>query len=429
MNGKNITLIEALKNAGASIEADQEKFLAALDVALKARQADTEESYSDSLKAALAESLGAIEKDENGKIVPFAQKLSEIAASIEKMEKHNTSMLGEKEKFQLRKYVRENHKAIVDAIKNNQDLPAFEFKAVKAAAMFTTTSAMSNGTGVGLPLVENFLVENDIALIRYPENFILDVIPNNLVSKVPSEVVRTEQASAEGAVEVVPEGGTKPLTSDTFIRNRTLRKKHAARIEWTEEFEMDNEMLFIEIVRLFEDKVMRHWQDGLIDTIKTNAVPYISSVLDGTFVKPDSALAVIAGQSVIQGMYFMPNVVLMNPSDIFATIFTQDSQGRTESKPYIVNNNGVYTINGMRVISSYKINQGTALVGDTSVYREWHGSFIFRVGTYDKQFINNQKTAIGEIFSLLRIAENEKPAWMFLDLDAVKLDLEVPVTP
>lgn len=429
MKNKGISLLESLKNAGATVEADQEKFILALEKALESRQADTEETFSEGLKAALAETLGAIEKDEQGKIVPIATKLSEIAASIEKMEQRNTELISEKEKFQLKKWVKKNHKEIVEAIKSGTDLPEYRFSALKAPAMFTTTSAVTNGTGVGLPLVENYLVENDIALIRYPENFILDVIPNNMVAKVPSEVVRTEQATAEGAVAVVAEGGTKPLTSDTFIRNRTLRKKYAGRIEWTEEFEMDNEMLFAEIVRLFEDKVIRAWQDGIISTIQTNAVAYTSSVFDGTFVKADNALAVIAGQSVIQGMYFTPNVVIMNPSDIFTAMFTQDTEGRSELKPYIVNNNGSYTINGMRVFSSYKIAQGTALIGDASVYREWHSDFIFRVGTYNDQFIKNQKTAIGEVFSLLRIANNEKPAWMVIDLEAVKEDITIVVTP
>lgn len=428
MNGKNISLLEALKKSGATIEPDQEKFLNALDEALKARQAETDESYSASFKAALAEQMGAIEKDEDGKIVSIATQLKNVAEALEKVEKQSTALIGEKEKFQLKKYVRDNHKAIVDAIKNNKDLPEFTFAALKAPAMFTTTNAVSNGTGVGLPLVENFLVENDIAVIRHPENFILDVIPNSQVSKVPSEVVRTEQATEEGAVTVVAEGGTKPLVSDTFIRNRTLRKKYAGRIEWTEEFEMDNEMLFAEIVRLFEDKVIRAWQDGIITTIQTNAVAYTSSVFDGTFVKADNALAVIAGQSVIQGMYFTPNVVIMNPSDIFTAMFTQDTEGRSELKPYIVNNNGSYSINGMRVFSSYKIAQGTALIGDSSVYREWHSDFIFRVGTYGNQFILNEKTAIGEVFSLLRIANIDKPAWMVLDLDAVREDITV-VTP
>jgi len=425
MNNKNISLIDALKQAGADVSEEQKAFLNAVDVALKARQASTEESYSEAMKAAISEAVGALEKDKDGTVIPMATKLSEIAASLEKMEKMNTKVLGDKEKYQLKKYVKDNHEAIVKAIKNGTDLPEFTFK---AAAIFTTTSAMTNGSGVSLPLVENFLVEDDIARIRYPENFILDVIPNRQVAKVPQQVIRTEQATAEGAVAVVAEGGTKPLTSDTFIRNTTLRKKYAGRIEWTEEFEIDFEMLFGEIVRLFEDKVIRAWQDGIIATIQTNAVAYTSSVLDGTFIVPDNALAVVAGQSVIQGMYFTPNVVIMNPSDIFATMFTQDAEGRPQIKPYIVNTNGSYTINGMRVFASYKIAQGTALVGESGVYQEWHSEFIFRVGTYGTQFIENKKTAIGEVFSLLRIANNEKPAWMLLNLAAVKADLEV-VTP
>jgi len=425
MNGKNISLIDALKKAGATVDADQEKFLNALDEALNARQKDNDEAYSVSLTKALETVLGATEKDKDGNVVTFATQIKNMAEAIEKMEATGKDLISEKEKFQLKKYVRENHTAIVDAIKNGKDLPEFTFNAIKAAAIFTTTSAVTNGSGVTLPLVENYLVENDIALIRYPENFILDVIPNNQVAKVPSEVIREEQATAEGAVAVVAEGGTKPLTSDTFIRNRTLRKKYAGRIEWTEEFEIDNEMLFSAIVRMFEDKVIRAWQNGLIATIQTNAVAYTSSVFDGTFVAPDNGLAVVAGQSVIQGMYFTPNVVIMNPSDIFAAMFTQDTEGNAQIKPYMTNNNGSYSINGMRVFSSYLIAQGTALVGDSTVYQEWHSGFIFRVGTYGTQFIENKKTAIGEVFTLLRIANNEKPAWMVLDLEAVKADLTV----
>jgi hypothetical protein len=428
MNGKNISLIEALKKSGASLEPEQEKFVEALDVALKTRQAESDERYSDSFKEALAEQLGAIEKDENGKIVTFATQLKNIAEALEKVEKQSTTVIGEKEKFQLRKYVRENHKEIVNAIKNGKDLDGTTFTALKEAAMFTNTSAVRNGSGVVLPLVENYLVENDIAVIRHPANDILEAIPSTQVTKVPQQVIRVEQATEEGAVAVVAEGGTKPLTSDTFVRTITTRTKYAGRIEWTEEFEMDNELLFDAIIDLFENKVNRAHRDGIIAKMITNATAYTSSVFDGTFVLPDNGLAVIAGQSVIQGMYFMPNVVVMNPSDIFASMFTQDVDGNAQIKPYIVNNNGVYSINGMRVVSSYVIDQGTVLVGDSSVYREWHSAYIFRVGTYGNQFIENEKTAIGEIFSLLRIANIDKPAWMVLDLEAVKEDLTI-VTP
>jgi len=419
-------LRKALEQRGAKLNDEQITFIDGLEAVLELRSAKENESASTAIKNALDTHLGATEKDKDGNVVPIAAQIRSIAESMEKVEQQTTKTLSNKEKFQLRSMIEKNKPEIVNAIKTGQDFE-ITFSEQRAAAMFTTTSAMTNGTGVLLPLVENYLVENDIAKIRYPKNFILEVIPNSQVAKVPSEVIRTEQATAEGAVTVVAEGGTKPLTSDTFIKNRTPRKKYAGRIEWTEEFEMDNEMLFAEIVRLFEDKVVRAWQDGLIATIQTNAVAYTTSVFDDTFVVPDNGLAIIAGQSVIEGMYFTPDTVIMNPSDIFAAMFTQDIDGRPQFKPYMtVSGDGSYRINGMRVFSSYKIAQGTALVGEAGVYKEWHSDFILRFGTYNDQFIKNQKTAIGEVFSLLRIANNEKPAWMVLTLATVKAALLKP---
>ena len=423
---KKFELRKALEANGATLDENQIKFVASFEAALEERSKVEKEEYSTSIHEALRSVVGAEEKNEKGETVTIAEQIRSIAEAMEKIEKSNTRSLNDGEKFQLRKMVTEKHKEICDAIRTGQDFE-ITFSAKREAAMFTTTSAVTNGSGVVLPLIENYEVENDIAKIRYPENFILDVIPNAQVAKVPAEIIRTEQATAEGAVTVVAEGGTKPLTSDTFVRNHTLRKKYAARIEWTEEFEMDNEMLYTEILSLFEDKVIRAWQDGLIATMVTNATAYTTSVLDDTFVLPDNGLAVIAGQSVIQGMYFTPNVVIMNPSDIFAAMFTQDTDGNPQVKPYMtIGNDGVVRINGMRVFASYKVTQGTALVGDTSVYRERHSGFILRFGTYNDQFIKNEKTAIGEVFSILRIAANEKTAWMVLDLDAVKASLQKP---
>src|SRR5690606_41879628 len=54
---------------------------------------------------------------------------------------------------------------------------------------------------------------------------------------------------------LVDEGGTKPLVQFTFVKTSTDRQKYAGRIEWSEEFEMDNEMLFSEIITMFEDQV------------------------------------------------------------------------------------------------------------------------------------------------------------------------------
>lgn len=419
-------LRKALELKGAKLDDAQITFVSAIESALEERASAEQESASASMKEAISEVLGAQEKDQSGNIVTVAEQLRSMAEAMEKIEKTQTGAITDKQKYQLRKMIDTDKPKIVDAIRSGKDFE-ISFSAHRAAAKFTTTSAVANGSGVALPLIENYLVENDIAALRYPKNFILEVIPNTQVAKVPAEVIRNEQATAEGAVSVVAEGGTKPLVSDTFIRNHTLRKKYAGRIEWTEEFEMDNDLLFTEIVRMFEDKVIRAWQNGLVSTIVTNAIAYTTSVFDDTFVIPDNGLAVISGQSVIEGMFFTPDTVIMNPSDIFAAMFTQDIDGRPTIKPYMtIDVEGNVRINGLRVFSSYVVTAGTALIGEAGVYKEWHTGFILRFGTYNDQFIKNEKSAIGEVFSILRIANNEKPAWMSLNLATVKAALLKP---
>jgi|JI10StandDraft_1071094.scaffolds.fasta_scaffold12805_5 hypothetical protein len=416
-----LNLRSALEKGGAILDENQIKFVSAIENEMNERAKKQEEAYSKSLTEALRSVLGAQEKNEKGETVTVAEQLRNLAEGLEKVEKNNVRQISNLEKFQLRKMVREQHNDIVDAIRNGKDLE-ITFNAKRAAAIYTASTAVANDTGVLLPLNENYEFESEISKIRYPENFILDVISNRQVAKVPQQIIKNEQATAEGAVALVAEGGTKPLVSDTFLRTLTLRKKYAAHIEWTEEFEMDNEMLYNEILAMFEEKVVRAWNNGLISTIVSNGTAYTTSVMDDTLVIPDNGLAVIACQSVINGMNFNADVVLMHPSDIVTTMFTQDTEGNSRLLPYMQNGQ----INGMRVVSSNAITLGTAVVMDSSVYREMHSDFILRFGTYNDQFIKNQKSAVGEVFSILRIAKNNLPGVMAVTLSTVRAALLKP---
>jgi hypothetical protein len=416
-----LNLRSALEKGGATLDENQIKFVSAIESEMNERAKKQEEAYSASLTEALRSVLGAQEKNEQGQTVTVAEQLRNLAEGLEKVEKNNVRNLSNVEKFQLRKMVKEQHKDICEAIRNGNDLE-ITFNAKRAAAIYTASTAVANDTGVLLPLNENYEFESEISKIRYPENFILDVISNRQVAKVPQQIIKNEQATAEGAVALVAEGGTKPLVSDTFLRTLTLRKKYAAHIEWTEEFEMDNEMLYNEILMMFEEKVVRFWNNGLIGTIVSNGTAYTTSVMDDTLVIPDNGLAVIACQSVINGMNFNADTVLMHPSDIVTTMFTQDTEGNSRLLPYMQNGQ----INGMRVVSSNAITLGTAVVMDSSIYREMHSDFILRFGTYNDQFIKNQKSAVGEVFSILRVAKNNLPGAMAVNLATVRAALLKP---
>lgn len=418
---ETLNLRNALEKNGATLDENQVKFVSAIENEMNQRAKKQEEAYSKSLNEALRSVLGAQEKNEQGQTVTIADQLRNLAEGLEKVEKNNVRQLSNVEKFQLRKMVKEQHKDICDAIRNGNDLE-ITFNAKRAAAIYTAATAVANDPGVLLPLNENFEFESEISKIRYPENFILDVISNRQVARVPQQIIKNEQATAEGAVALVAEGGTKPLVSDTFLRTLTLRKKYAAHIEWTEEFEVDNELLYNEILMMFEEKVIRFWNNGLIGTIVSNGTAYTTSVMDDTLVIPDNGLAVIAAQSVINGMNFNADLVLMHPSDIVTTMFTQDTDGNSRLLPYMQNG----SINGMRVVSSNAITLGTAIVMDSSIYREMHSEFILRFGTYNDQFIKNQKSAVGEVYSILRVAKNNLPGAMAFSLATVRAALLKP---
>lgn len=414
---EKLNLVQAIREKNGELDDKQIKFVTAFEERVSAALAEEKDSYANELRSALKESLGELPKDEEGNVENIASQIRSIANKMEKIENQNIRKLSNSEKYELRNKLEQNKESIITAIRGGNEVE-LEFRA--AAPQYNSNTMSDAGTFI-MPDVENYLQEGGIARIRYAENFILNVISNTQVDKVPETIIRTEQDTEEGAVAVVAEGGTKPLVSYTFVRSTTEREKYAARLEWSEEFEMDNEMLFAEILRLFEEKVIRAWQDGLLDTIITNAVAYTTSTLDGTFVKPDNALAAIAAQSVIDEMEYMANTTVMHPSDIVATLFTQDTEGNPRLLPYMNNE----SINGMRLISSTKVTQGNAIIGDMTVYKEWHSNFISRFGRYNDQLITNEATVIGEVFSILRIATIDLPAVMYIDLDAVKTSLTV----
>lgn len=413
-------LRSALTEQGATMDENQIKFVGAFESALESRFTVENKYTSEMFGEALREALGELPKDEDGKVQTIADQIREIAENLDKIEQRTTSQLNDKQKWQLRKMVKEQHSKIVEAVREGGSFK-IEFNAMqqRVAATHTDTNTYTDAGTFVMPDVENYSVDSEITKIRYPENFVLTIFRNRQVSKVPLTLIKKEQQPTEGAVAVVAEGGTKPLVQYQFVRTTTSRQKYAGRIEWTEEFEMDNERLYNEIVNMFEMDVIRAWQDGILSQIETNAVAYTSSTLDATLPRPDNGVCAIAAASVINAMNYNADTVIMHPSDVIATMFTQDVDGNWRLVPYLQNG----TINGMRLIQSNKVTEGNALIGDSSTYREEHSNFIFRVGMYNDQFIKNEMSAIGEVFSLLSIAQRDLASWMYIDLAAVKLSL------
>lgn len=405
-----------------------EKFIYKSAEELNALTADEQTKYVADMKAhekaELKAKLDPITADLTtikGEQTKTAKDVQDIAENVDqiKAQLKGGQMNAEMKNF-LHNVVKENYEEIKSAFKGKED---FKFVVEKVASMhMTNNGTVTNIAGLTNYPTGTFEVDNDIAMIRVPENFILGLIRNTQRAKVPEMVVKKQQIAGDGAVAVVAEGEVKPLLQYKFQNTSTLRKKYAGRIEWTEEFEMDFENLLDAIIDMFERDVLTAWQDGLIATITANATAYVSSSLDGTLPNPDNGLAVIAVMQQIKALGYTPNAVLMNPRDIDASVFTQDLNGNFSIKPYIDASGN--RINGVSLVPSLKVTAGTALVGDFSIYKEIHTGFIFRRGQYNAQFIENEYTAVGEVFSVLNAAPAQYPAIVKVNLATVKAVLK-----
>lgn len=347
-------------------------------------------------------------------------KIDNVHEIVKTIQQNSKATLADETKNMLRTVVKENHTQIVDAIKNKKEIE-FVFKV--PAVHMTNNGTVSTGS-VNMPASFNYDYDADVARIRVPENFILNVIPNMQVAKVRQQRIRREEAAKEGAAALTAEGAVKPLVQFKWTMTTTTRKKYAGRVEWTEEFEMDFEELLVAVIDMLEREVVTKWQDGIITEMIANATSYVSSSLDGTLTLPDNALAAIATQLQMQSLNYYPDVVLMNPEDLAVTMFMQDDKGEILAKPYIdpVNNR----LNGMRIITSNKITKGKFLIGEAGLYKEFHTDYIMRTGQYDDQLIRNEYTVIGEVFSLLAIAQLDLKGWIYGDLAAIKTALKKP---
>lgn len=390
---------------------EQEKYLADA-------KSHEDKVRKDEMDKAVKDALEPLKQSQDKTTKDVGEILEDVTAIKEAMK----SRVNPELKGFLHTVIKENHEEIV---KNFKEKGSKEFLIEKVPAMHMT----NNGTVTNVAGLENFPtgtfeVDNDIAMIRVPENFILSVIRNTQRTKVPEMVIKKQQVPGEGAVAVVAEGAVKPLLQYKFQNTSTRRKKYAGRIEWTEEFEMDFEALLDAIIEMFERDVLTAWQDGIIDTIEANATTYISSSLDDTLPNPDNGLAVIAVMQQIRALGYNPDVVIMNPVDIDAAIYTQDANGNLQIKPYIDANGN--RLGGGRLVPSLKMNPGEALVGEFGIYKEIHTGFIFRRGQYNEQFIENEYTAVGEVFSVLNAAPAQYPAVVKVNLATVKAALLKP---
>ena len=398
--------------AKETLTEQEENFFGGIGEALEqAMTAETVERGKQ-LKA-ITDKLGLVADGED-----IATIVRNMATTIDTLEAKSKRSLSPDERFKLKSMLEEKRDEIQRARKGGNPWE-IEFRAKRAAsALMTTASVLTGATAINNP---NMFEDMDVVVIQYPKNFILDAISSRLVSKVPAVWRWKEQVVAGvGVPAVTAEGATKPLVDKKFTYVSSDRVKYAGRIEMTEEVEIDFEQLVIDITNMFEADVLKAWHDGVLAAIIAYASAYTATSLDGTFITPDIYGAIMAGVAWIQGNNYDPDVIVMNPVDVWMARSTQDLNGNYKMNPF----GGSDNFAGLQLITSTGVAAGNVLIGTRQTVQEQHSNFIIRKGVYGTQFIENESTIVGEIFSVLKTPTVSKPSWLYLNIATITAALQ-----
>lgn len=334
---------------------------------------------------------------------------SAITALKEKANK-DTQMGGLKAAFD------KEHDNLIKAIKENKS--GFKIKAVSEhdGGKIITTGSVTTSTDANL--VESGMFSNELVLKRRGRQYIHDIADVTHVSEVPEDFSFYEEGDEDGVIGIVSENGLKPQVDLKLIRNHATPKKAAGYIVVTEEMMKYKDIAWGHIQRLFQDKVMRDYEDKLTTDMLVNATGYVGTALDNTIAAPNDFNALIAGVLQLESLNFVPNKLVINPADKWRLALAETGNG-TLILPYI-QNGGQFGLLGLEVISTTKVEAGTFILGEGGTWKIMEEAPQLRTGLVNDDLIYNRMTIVGEIFFLSYVPSNNAGSFVKASFASVK---------
>ena len=192
----------------------------------------------------------------------------------------------------------------------------------------------------------------------------------------------------------------------------------------TEEVLKWRQRVWAQILRLFQDKVGRDYEDKLTLDMLVNASAYTSTPLDDTIAEPTDFDAIIAAVLQLENLNYQPDVLVINPADKWKLAMTQTNNGMF-ILPYI-QQGGQFGLLGLKVVTTTKINAGSFLVGEGGTWFIEREAEQIRTGLVNDDLIHNRMTIVGEIFYLSYVPSNNAGSFVSAKFADVKEALKVP---
>jgi HK97 family phage major capsid protein len=263
----------------------------------------------------------------------------------------------------------------------------------------------------------------DIIAVRRNPNLALNFVDRGTTNS--AVMTWTEEGNSEGDAAITAEGVLKPLQDKKFVDRITKAKKIAGHIIITEEMENDTPRIATAVRRLFEENVMRKYDDQVYADIIAAVGGYVTTALDDQIDNADDYAAIGAAICQLQTLNATADLVVLNPADRWRMRLTKSTgDGQYLLPPFQVGNQ---TFDGISVIVSNKVASGNFLVGESKTYKvDEYKPFSLRVGWQNDDFVKNQFTIVGEVRFHSYIATNDLVAWCYASFATVKAQIEKP---
>ncbi len=234
----------------------------------------------------------------------------------------------------------------------------------------------------------------------------------------------TEEGNSEGDAAITAEGNLKPLQDKKFVDRLSKAKKMAGYFVLTEEMENDVPRVATSVRRLFEENVMRKYDDTVWADIIAVAPGYTSTALDDQVDNADDYAAIGAAFSQLESLNAYPDTICINPSDSWRMRLQKGTDGHYVLPPFVV---GDKSFDAVRVVKSNKVAAGNFMVAEMSKYKvDIYKSFSLRVGYQNDDIVRNQVTVVGEIRFHSYVATNDLVGFCYASYATVKAAIEKP---
>lgn len=284
----------------------------------------------------------------------------------------------------LLKAVTENRSKIDMATRQKGSGSAFEF-VVKADT--NRASVANNGMAMDLAGIGQLATRKLTVYDLFPKVS----VPQNMNGTV--RYIDWDEATTVRSATAIAEGTAFPESTAKWATYTLNLQKVGDSVPMSEEFAYDDQMLVQEVRNFLATNV-----DVKIDTDLINANG-TSPNIKGLLAQAGAYTATAQGISdasiydllvdvkrtitLTGGSKYNPDFALMNIADINKMLLKKDVNKQYVTAPFALNANGVFTVNGIRVIECNALTANTCIVGDSRFAKIYEEAGMFVGVGYD----------------------------------------------